>query len=310
MGGAAHQGAWQPWTGPRPAPGAYPRSRDLGLRLPDAAPSTPGPPRAPMAGKALSLLPPLLLAAAGLAGLPRPPAAVCPHPRHSGAARPQGARWSALATRRSPGAAGWAGAPGGEARTEQGQAAPAWQPGPRALRSRPGGMRSQAPHQRSGSRSRARQRRFRGTRCGRPKSRELSARRARRGAFRGAAEGRLSTPPRLPDRGPARAPSTFGLQGGIASGFGPDGVRQALGPRDSSPASPVAPTVRGQPWLVLKGSERARPDPPTHPRQTQPPGARPPQPSIGLVGRPDAWVDGGCSKAQEPRMEIAGVGAL
>lgn len=53
-----------------PRPRRLPRGPGTSAsRLAAAAPSTPGPPRAPMAGKALSLLPPLLLAAAGLAGL-------------------------------------------------------------------------------------------------------------------------------------------------------------------------------------------------------------------------------------------------
>ncbi|XP_007459055.1 PREDICTED: neuronal pentraxin receptor-like [Lipotes vexillifer] len=62
----------------------------------------------------------------------------------------------------------------------------------------------------------------------------------------------------------------------------PRGLAQMGCDRRWGPGTPpqplrwVAPTVREQPWLVLKGSERARPDHPTHPRQTQPPGAHPP----------------------------------
>lgn len=59
------------WCGSSPRPGSLPRGPGTwASRLPAAPPSAPGPSaHPPMARKMLSLLPPLLLAAAGLAGL-------------------------------------------------------------------------------------------------------------------------------------------------------------------------------------------------------------------------------------------------
>lgn len=164
-----------------------------------------------MAGKALSLLPPLLLAAAGLAGLLllcvptrdiREPPALKVHARAPG--QPGAVRGGLGSSRarlrprasRDPGrsAAGPAG----------------WGPGPSAaLRPRP----------------RALQRRFRGTRCRRPTRQDLWSLRPPRSCLR-AANGESLRTPRVPGTWPGPRPQHTRPP----LGFGPDGVRQALGP--------------------------------------------------------------------------------
>lgn len=118
VGGAACQWAWPAAAraGPRPAPGAYPAARDLGLpaaRRPSVSASS-------VCASAHGWEGAVAAAAvvAGRGGPRWPPAAVRPHPRRPGAALSQGA----CSGTRAPGAvrraAGHgAGEPGGEARS-------------------------------------------------------------------------------------------------------------------------------------------------------------------------------------------------
>lgn len=152
-------------------------------------------------------------AAAGRRRPRRPPAAVRPHPRHPGAARPQGARSSSRAARRSPRRLGPSRArlrPRASRDSGRSSAVPAgWGPGPSAaLRPRP----------------RALQRRFRGTRCRRPKCQDLCSLPPPRSRL-GAANGESLRTPRAPRTWPGPRPQHTRPP----SGFGPDGVRQALG---------------------------------------------------------------------------------
>lgn len=170
-------------------------------------------------------------AAAGRRRPRRPPAAVRPHPRHPGAARPQGARSSSRAARRSPRGA-W---------IEPGSAAPACQPGPRALRSRPSRVGSG------------------------PLSRAPAPAQGAAAALPGDAVPEADTPGSLV-AAPAAELSQSGQRGvsphpqgardvagpappahsaslGVWPGWGATGA----GPRDPSPTSPLALTVRGQP---------------------------------------------------------------
>lgn len=118
VGGAACQWAWPAAAraGPRPAPGAYPAARDLGLpaaRRPSVSASS-------VCASAHGWEGAVAAAAvvAGRGGPRWPPAAVRPHPRRPGAALSQGA----CSGTRAPGAvrraAGHgAGEPGGEAQS-------------------------------------------------------------------------------------------------------------------------------------------------------------------------------------------------
>lgn len=246
-GGASRQWAWHPWTRPGRAPPRAPtlRSPDLG-RLAPRRHSLVRPRPHGQEGAAAAAA-----AAAGRGGPRRPPAAVRPHPRRPGAARPQGARERA-GIWRSPRSSG----PGQDRAGRLGPSrtrlrARAWPPGPRALRSQPGGWDPGRPQPRPGPGSRARRRRFRGTQCWRPKSRELPARRFAR---HGAAEGCLSASPGAPQAAARAAPPAAWASREPGLGAWPDGVRQALGLGDPAPTSAVVLTVcRGSPAWSQRG---------------------------------------------------------
>lgn len=198
--------AWPPLTAPRPGCQPHGSPTSLSLPAPRRRAVHARPACAPMAGKALSLLPPLLLAAAGLAGLLllcvptrdiREPPALKVHARAPG----------------QPGAVR-----GGSDRAGPGCArVPAGTPGA-PQPSRRGGVR--APQQRSGPGpgrcSGASGGRGAGGRGAGGRSAKISARCPRRGAVSERPTGSLSAPPRRPGRGRARAPSTLGLPRGLA----------------------------------------------------------------------------------------------
>lgn len=216
-------------------------------------------------------------AAAGRRRPRRPPAAVRPHPRYPGAARPQGARSSSRAARRSPRGLGpsWAGLrPRGSRDPARSAAGPAgWGPGPSAaLRPRP----------------RALQRRFPGRGAG-GRSAGISARCARRGAVWERQTESLSAPPGRPGRGPVCVPSTLGLPQGLAQ-MGCD-RRWAQRPLPSLAAgSHGAGAALAGPKKKL---ERTGPDSPTRPCQTRPPEAWAPLTLYCTEGQSGAWVEAG-----------------